>query len=236
MAAIAAETARGARASGDVFSGALLASGAAALFVGTLFYARLTPELGLPALPPERTQALADALKLGPQPLALAGGFAFLGDCLLLAACIALASRSPRLSNIDTAGWALIAVSVALATMFDSMTAALFFPLAHGADPALFVAVKSWFDFLFAAGNVPYGDQWTRHRARHAASAACHRSERHVRLRDSRRARRPDRTARSGGHRDGPRLSEQARARGRTPKPCERKGRRITTMGVCVER
>ena len=157
MAAIAAETARGARASGDVFSGALLASGAAALFVGTLFYARLTPELGLPALPPERTQALADALKLGPQPLALAGGFAFLGDCLLLAACIALASRSPRLSNLDTAGWALIAVSVALATMFDSMTAALFFPLAHGADPALFVAVKSWFDFLFAAGNVPYG-------------------------------------------------------------------------------
>jgi hypothetical protein len=68
-----------------------------------------------------------------------------------------LASRSPRLSNLDTAGWALIAVSVALATMFDSMTAALFFPLAHGADPALFVAVKSWFDFLFAAGNVPYG-------------------------------------------------------------------------------
>ena len=50
MAAIAAETRRGARASGDVVSGALLASGAAALFVGTLFYARLTPELGLPAL------------------------------------------------------------------------------------------------------------------------------------------------------------------------------------------
>jgi hypothetical protein len=126
-------------------------------FVGTLFYARLTPELGLPALPAERTQALADALKLGPQPLALAGGFAFLGDCLLLAACIALASRSPRSSNVDTAGWALIAVSVALAAVFDSMTAALFFPLAHGADPAPFVAVKSWFDFLFAAGNVPYG-------------------------------------------------------------------------------
>jgi hypothetical protein len=51
----------------------------------------------------------------------------------------------------------LIAVSVALAAVFDSMTAALFFPLAHGADPAPFVAVKSWFDFLFAAGNVPYG-------------------------------------------------------------------------------
>src|ERR1700727_3382203 len=90
MAAIATETARSARASGDVVSGAMLAAGAAALFVGALFYARLTPQLGLPALPAERAQAFADTLRLGPQPLALAGGFAFLGDCLLLAACIAL--------------------------------------------------------------------------------------------------------------------------------------------------
>jgi hypothetical protein len=157
MAAMAAETARGARASGDVVSGALLASGAAALFVGTLFYARLTPELGLPALPAERAQALADALKLGPQALALAGGFAFLGDCLLLAACIVLASRRRRAGDLEAAGWALMAVSVALAMVFDSMTAALFWPLAHGSDSALFVAVKSWFDFLFAAGNAPYG-------------------------------------------------------------------------------
>ena len=50
-----------------------------------------------------------------------------------------------------------MAVSVALAMVFDSMTAALFFPLAHASDSAPFVAVKSWFDFLFAAGNVPYG-------------------------------------------------------------------------------
>jgi hypothetical protein len=157
MAVIAAETARGARASGDVFSGLLLASGAAALFVGTLFYARLTPELGLPALPAERAQALADALRLGPQPLALAGGFSFLGDCLLLAACIILASRTGRLSDLAPAGWALMGVSVALAMVFDSMTAALFFPLAHVSDSAPFMAVKSWFDFLFAAGNVPYG-------------------------------------------------------------------------------
>ena len=157
MAAIAAKTAQGAmRREGDVFSGALLTSGAAALFVGTLFYARLTPELGLPALPAERAQALADALSLGPQPLALAGGFAFLGDCLLLAACVALASRSGP-SKLDSAGWALMAVSVALAMVFDSMTAALLFPLAHASDSAPFVAVKSWFDFLFAAGNVPYG-------------------------------------------------------------------------------
>jgi hypothetical protein len=157
MAAIAAETTRGARASDDAFSGALLASGAAALFVGTLFYARLTPELGLPALMAERPQALADALRLGPQPLALAGGFAFLGDCLLLAACIALTSKSRRTGDLESAGWALMAVSVALAMLFDSMTAALFFPLAHASDSAAFVAVKSWFDFLFAAGNVPYG-------------------------------------------------------------------------------
>ncbi len=157
MAATATETARRARASGDVLSGALLASGAAALFVGTLFYARLTPELGLPAPPAERVQALADALKLGPQALALAGGFAFLGDCLLLAACIALASARRRAGDLETAGWALMAVSVALAMVFDSMTAALFWPLAHAADSALFVAIKSWFDFLFAAGNVPYG-------------------------------------------------------------------------------
>ena len=157
MAAIAAEAARGARAPGDVFSGALLASGAAALFVGTLFYARLTPELGLPALPAERAQALADALRLGPQPLALAGGFAFLGDCLLFAASILLVSRTGRLTDLAPAGWALMAVSVALAFVFDSMTAALFFPLAHSADSTPFVAIKSWFDFLFAAGNVPYG-------------------------------------------------------------------------------
>jgi hypothetical protein len=158
VAAIAAETARTpARADGDVFSGALLTSGAAALFVGTLFYARLTPELGLPALPAERTQALADALKLGPQPLALAGGFAFLGDCLLLAACIALVSRSRSPSDLGRAGWSLTAVSVALAMVFDSMSAAAFFPLARGSDPAPFLALKSWFDFLFAAGNVPYG-------------------------------------------------------------------------------
>jgi hypothetical protein len=143
---------------GDVFSGALLAMGAAALFVGTLFYARLTPELGLPALPGERTQALADALSLGPQRLALAGGFAFLGDCLLLAACIALASRDRReASGLDSAAWALLRVSAALAMVFDSMTAALFWPLAHAADPAAFLALKAWFDFLFAAGNVPFG-------------------------------------------------------------------------------
>ena len=216
---------------GDVFSGALLALGAAALFVGTLFYARLTPELGLPALPQERTQALADALSLGPQRLALAGGFSFLGDCLLLAACIALASRGRReASGLESAGWALLAVSAALAMVFDSMTAALFWPLARGADPAAFLAVKAWFDFLFAAGNVAVrrglyrgsvggrarslaspiearfvcrlrrrrrrGDQRPRLRDGRLAHAPCHRPDRHLRMRHSGRARRPDRSAR----------------------------------------
>ena len=158
MAALATETGRRARASGDVVSGALLASGAAALFVGTLFYARLTPALGLPALPDERAQALADALTLGPTKLALAGGFAFLGDGLLLAACVALASRGRRqASDLERAGWALMAVSVVIAMVFDSMTAALLWPLAHASDAAPFLAFKAWFDFLFAAGNVPYG-------------------------------------------------------------------------------
>jgi hypothetical protein len=157
MMAVATDTGRtSATSQRQAASAALLATGAAALFVGTLFYARLTPELGLPALSAERTQALVDALRLGPQPLALAGGFAFLGDCLLLAACIALASRSGP-SKLDSAGWALMAVSVALAMVFDSMTAALLFPLAHASDSAPFLAVKSWFDFLFAAANVPYG-------------------------------------------------------------------------------
>ncbi len=141
-----------------LFSGLLLTAGAAALFVGTLFYARLTPVLGLPARASERGQALADVLALGPDRLGLAGGFAFAGDCLLLAACIALAFRSRgRASELDLAGWAMLAVSVAVATVFDSMTAALFWPLARSSDPATFLAFKAWFDFLFAAGDAPFG-------------------------------------------------------------------------------
>ena len=127
---------------GGFFSGLILTAGAAALFVGTLFYARLTPQLGLPALPAERPQALADALSLGPRPLALAGGFAFAGDCLLFAACLALAPRAARVAgDLEPAGWALIGVSVAIAMVFDSMTAALFWPLAHVFDHHPFLAL-----------------------------------------------------------------------------------------------
>ena len=68
MTAVAIDTARfPAPSQSDAVSAALLALGAAALFLGTLFYARLTPALGLPALPDERAQALADALTLGPR-------------------------------------------------------------------------------------------------------------------------------------------------------------------------
>jgi hypothetical protein len=159
MTAVAMDTARAqATSQSDVASAALLALGAAALFVGTLFYAQLTPALGLPALPAERAQALADALTLGPRKLALAGGFAFLGDGLLLAACVALASGDGgRASGLERGGWALMAVSVVIAMVFDSMTAALFWPLAHASDAAPFLAFKAWFDFLFAAGDVPFG-------------------------------------------------------------------------------
>ena len=159
MAAVTSRAAlKPANAPSGFFSGLLLAAGAVALFVGTLFYARLTPALGLPARASERGQALVDVLALGPDRLGLAGGFAFAGDCLLLAACIALAFRAQsRASDLDLAGWALIAVSVVVATVFDSMTAALFWPLARSSDPAPFLAFKAWFDFLFAAGDAPFG-------------------------------------------------------------------------------
>jgi hypothetical protein len=146
------------RIGGGPFSGAALAVGAVALFVGTLFYARLTPELGLPALPAGRSQALADAISAGAQRLTLAGGWAFLGDWLILGASVALVRRRRNpASDLESVGWALVAASTAIAMVFDSMTAALFWPLAHTSDSGTFAAFKAWFDFLFAAGNIPFG-------------------------------------------------------------------------------
>jgi len=141
----------------SAFSGTLLTAGAVALFVGSLLYARLSWRLGLPALPAERTLALADALSLGAQKLLLAGGCAFAGDCLLLAASIALVRRQARGSDLDAAGWALLGVSVAIAMIFDPIMAVALFPLAHSSDPAPFLAFKGWFDFLFAAAVIPFG-------------------------------------------------------------------------------
>ena len=139
-------------------SGALLAAGAATLFVGTLFYIRLTPQLGLPAPADERLQAFQDAIALGSARMALAGGFALFGDVLLTAACIALAARR-RLpdSDLERFGWTLVAVSAAVAIVFDSMMAVLLAPLTRLPEPGVFLACKAWFDLLFAAGNVPFG-------------------------------------------------------------------------------
>src|SRR5262245_41159467 len=139
-------------------SGALLAAGSILLFIGTLFYIRLTPELGLPTAAGNRMQALADALALGPQAMLLAGGFALFGDVFLTAGCIALMTRR-RLaqSDLERAGWTLFAMGAGIAIVFDSMMAVLLAPLARLADPGPFVAFKGWFDLLFASGNVPYG-------------------------------------------------------------------------------
>jgi len=139
-------------------SGGLLAAGALLLFVGTLFYARLTPQLGLPAPAADRVQGIADALAFGPRPMWLAGAFAFFGDVLLVAAFVALVTRRklPR-SDLEPFGWTLLAVSAAIAIFFDSMMAVLLSPLANLADHAPFLALNAWFDFLFASGNVPFG-------------------------------------------------------------------------------
>ena len=139
-------------------SGVLLAVGAVTLFVGTLFYVGLTPELGLPTAAANRMKALSDALTLGPRPMLLAGGFAFFGDVFLTAGCIALLTRRKLAdSDLEPFGWTLFAMGAGIAMIFDSMMAVLLAPLAHLADPGPFVAFKGWFDLLFASGNVPYG-------------------------------------------------------------------------------
>jgi hypothetical protein len=158
MAATVSSISRPTRLRSDSFSGAVLTAGAVTLFVGTLFYARLTPRVGLPALAAERGQALADAIALGADKMAMAGGWAFFGDWLLLGACIALLGRGRGVaSNLGAIGWALLAVSAAIAMIFDSMMSALLWSLAHDSDPQPFIAFKAWFDLLFSVGNIPFG-------------------------------------------------------------------------------
>src|SRR5271163_548045 len=158
MAATVSSISRPTRLRSDSFSGAVLTAGAVALFVGTLFYARLTPRLGLPALPAERGQALADAIALGADEMEMAGGWAFFGDWLLLGACIALLGRRRgAASDLGAIGWALLAVSAAIAMIFDSMMSALLWTLAHDSDPQPFMAFKAWFDLLFSVANIPFG-------------------------------------------------------------------------------
>ena len=136
----------------------LLTAGAVLLFVGTLCYVRLTPELGLPATAASRLRAVGDALALGPRAMFLAGGFALAGDVFLTAACLALVARHSHAgSDLEPVGWMLLALGAGVAIVFDSMMAVLLEPLARMPDPGTFLAFKAWFDLLFAAGNVPYG-------------------------------------------------------------------------------
>jgi len=139
-------------------SGVLVAVGAALLFTGTLFYIRLTQDLGLPSAAAVYPQALADARALGPRPMFLAGIFALLGDVFLTAGCLAMIGRRRlRGSDLEPFGWTLVAIGAAVAMVFDSMMAVLLWPLAQLSDPGIFLAFKGWFDLLFASGNVPYG-------------------------------------------------------------------------------
>lgn len=136
----------------------LLTAGAVLLFVGTLFYVRLTPELGLPTTAASRLRAVGDALALGPRAMFLAGGFALAGDVVLTAAFLVLVSRrSLAGSDLEPVGWMLLALGAGVAIVFDSMMAVLLEPLARMPDSGTFLAFKAWFDLLFAAGNVPYG-------------------------------------------------------------------------------
>jgi hypothetical protein len=132
--------------------GLALAFGAASLLLGTLFYAQLPPVLGLPAPISAYPDALAGALSAGSGPMGRAGGFAFLGDVFIVGACLVCMRRSSE----GALGWALLAVSAVGAMVLDSLMAVALHPLAAGA-PGAFAAFKGWFDFLFAAGNVPAG-------------------------------------------------------------------------------
>ena len=50
-----------------------------------------------------------------------------------------------------------MAVSAAIAIIFDSMMSALLWPLAQDSDPQTFMAFKAWFDLLFSVANIPFG-------------------------------------------------------------------------------
>jgi hypothetical protein len=139
-------------------AGAMLALGGFVLFVGTLFYiTMLTVPLNMPTYPSSYPQALIDAHAVGPRPMSWAGNWTFFGDLFIMAGSLALMSRRRTRSDLESAGWALIAVSVLLALIFDSVMAVLLAPLSRVDGGSGFLAFKAWFDFLFAAGNVPWG-------------------------------------------------------------------------------
>ena len=99
------------------------------------------------------SQALTDALTLGPTTWRSPAALRFSADGLLLAACVALASRGRlRPATSTSPARLLMAVSVVIAMVLDSMYAALSSPLAHALRRAA-PAFKAWIDFLFAAGT-----------------------------------------------------------------------------------
>ena len=106
MAAITVETARGARASGDIVSGALLALRRCGLVCRHTLRRPLAAGARAARAAETSVRKLSRTrLSLGRKKLALAGGFAFLGDGLLLAACIVLASRSRRQASDLERSW-----------------------------------------------------------------------------------------------------------------------------------
>src|ERR1700694_435078 len=137
-------------------AGLLLAFGCAVFAVGVLRYALLPSDLGLPADQSSYKTALKEAPSRTAEMM-LAGRVIFVGDILVAAAALALLSRRRYLGvDLERVGWALVFVSFLPAFVFDSLMGSALPHLATDA-PGSFAAFKSWFDFQFAAGNIPFG-------------------------------------------------------------------------------
>lgn len=86
-----------------------------------------------------------------------AGRVTFVGDMLVAAGALALLSRRKlERGDLERVGWSLIFVSFLPAFVFDSLFGTALPQLALKEPPA-FYAFKSWYDFQFAAGNIPFG-------------------------------------------------------------------------------
>jgi hypothetical protein len=137
------------------WAGGLLALGCLVLFVGALLYLPLGPILGLPSSESTYADALSSAVRLEPMMRA-AGRISFVGDGLITAACIALLSRQTvaTYADLERACWAVLGVGFAIAMIFDSLMGTALAPLARLPQSEVFIGFKTWFDFLFAAGNI----------------------------------------------------------------------------------
>jgi hypothetical protein len=138
-------------------AGLLLAVGSLVFAVGVVLYALLPNDLALPAAPSSYPDALREATSRG-SSMTRAGRVIFIGDMLVAAAALALLSRRryPRIPDLERVAWSLIFVAFIPAFVFDSLMGSALPKLAND-SPGSFAAFKSWFDFQFAAGNVPFG-------------------------------------------------------------------------------